>query len=96
MLTSLKPLNDKVVVERIEEEPQTASGIYLGHAVPEVSQWGIVKAVGQGRYTVNGHLIPLTVQVGDTVFMAKYAGTEGEDDLIVIKEDEILGYIREG
>lgn len=95
MLRNLQPLYDKVIVEIIKPEEQTASGIFLAPEVEEKSQWAKVIAVGTGRLTVNGDLIPLTVKLDDTVYFGKYAGSEADGDVLILKEDEILGYIRD-
>ena len=93
MLDKIKPLYDKLLVERIEEEDKTPGGIFIPAAAKEKAQTGKVISVGAGRLTPEGKLIPLTVKAGDTVFFGKYSGTEADEKLLIIREDEILGII---
>lgn len=93
MFEKIKPLYDKILVQRVEEETKTAGGIYIPEVAKEKAQTGKVYAVGSGRMTQDGKLLPLQVKVGDTVFFGKYAGTQAGDDFLIIKEDEILGII---
>ncbi|MFZ5953991.1 MAG: co-chaperone GroES [Candidatus Dependentiae bacterium] len=90
MIDTLKPLGDRVLVKRIEEQEKTAGGIYIPDAAKEKGQMGAVVAVGQGRVD-KGTVVPLQVKVGDKVIFGKYAGTEVADNHIIIREDEILG-----
>lgn len=78
--TMLKPLGDRVVVKRIEEEAKTKGGIVLPDTAKEKPQKGKVVAVGSGRTLDNGTKVPLEVKEGDTVVFAKYGGTEIEID----------------
>ncbi|MBO8126280.1 MAG: co-chaperone GroES [Firmicutes bacterium] len=88
----IKPLADRVVVQVLESEEKTKSGIVLPDTAKEKPQQGKVLAVGPGKYE-NGNLVPMTVKEGDTVVFAKYAGTEikldGEEYLI-LRESDIL------
>lgn len=90
MIDTLKPLGDRVLVKRIEEQEKTAGGIYIPDAAKEKGQMGAVVAVGQGRID-KGTVVPLQVKVGDKIIFGKYAGTEVADNHIIIREDEILG-----
>lgn len=90
MIDTLKPLGDRVLVKRIEEQEKTAGGIYIPDAAKEKGQMGAVVAVGQGRLD-KGSVVPLQVKVGDKIIFGKYAGTEVSDNHIIIREDEILG-----
>ena len=74
--TVIKPLGDRVVVKRIEEEPKTKGGIVLPDTAKEKPQKGKVIAVGTGRVLENGQRVPLEVKEGDIVVFAKYGGTE--------------------
>ncbi len=88
----LKPLGDRVVVEVIEQEETTASGIVLPDTAKEKPQEGRVVAVGKGRYE-NGQLIPMEVKEGDRVIFSKYAGTEvkvGDKEYLIMRESDIL------
>jgi chaperonin GroES len=94
--TALKPLGDRVVVERIEEEAKTKGGIVLPDTAKEKPQKGKVIAVGSGRVLENGQKLPLEVKVGDTVVFAKYGGTEIEIDgkeYIILSERDLLAVL---
>lgn len=91
----LKPLGDRVVIEPLEKEETTASGIVLPDTAKEKPQEGKVVAVGSGRFE-NGERIPLEVKEGDTVIFSKYAGTEVKVDnkeLLIMRESDILAII---
>jgi len=91
----LKPLGDRVVVEPIEKEETTASGIVLPDTAKEKPQEGKVIAVGSGRIE-HGQRIPLEVKEGDRVIFSKYAGTEVKVDnkeLLIMRESDILAII---
>jgi chaperonin GroES len=92
----IRPLRDRVVVKRLEEQEQRVGGIIIPDSAKEKPQQGKVMAVGSGRITEEGKVLPLDVKAGDTVLFGKYAGSEikleGEEYLI-IREDEILGII---
>jgi chaperonin GroES len=92
----IRPLFDRVLIERTEEPSQTKSGLFLPETAKEKPAEGIVRAVGNGRVADDGDLRPLTVKIGDRVLFGKYAGTEikvdGEERLI-LREDDILGII---
>lgn len=94
MFKKFRPLGDYILVKRVESEEKTASGIIIPDAAKEKAQTGIVIAVGQGRYH-EGKTTPLTVQVNDTVYFGKYAGTEAGDDHLIIRENDVLGVIEE-
>ncbi len=91
-----RPLYDRVLIKRIEEPTQTASGLFLPDSATEKPSEGEILAIGNGRLADDGTVSPLQVQVGDRVVFGKYAGTEikidGEDRLI-LREDDILGVI---
>jgi chaperonin GroES len=93
---NVRPLRDRVVVKRLEEQEQRVGGIIIPDTAKEKPQQGKVMAVGNGRINEEGKVLPLDVKAGDTVLFGKYAGTEikldGEEYLI-IREDEILGII---
>lgn len=90
MIDTLKPLGDRVLVKRIQEQEKTAGGLYIPDAAKEKGQMGEVVAIGFGRLD-KGAVLPLHVKVGDKVIFGKYAGTEVADNHIIIREDEILG-----
>ncbi len=94
---NLKPLGDRVIVQAIEEEETTASGIVLPETAKEKPQRGKVLAVGEGRYDDDGgKRIPLDVAEGDEVLYSKYGGTEisvDGEDLRVLRESDVLAKV---
>jgi len=90
----LRPLQDRIIVKRVEEETMTAGGIFIPETAKEKPQKGEIVAVGNGKKTDDGKVIPIDVKVGEKVLFGKYAGTEikveGEEYLIM-REDDILG-----
>ncbi len=94
----LKPLNDRVVVKRLEEEERTAGGIIIPDTAKEKPIQGEVIAVGSGKLMEDGSRRPLDVKEGDRVLFSKYAGTdvkvEGEE-LLIMREDDILAIIEQ-
>ena len=90
----IRPLDDRVIVRRMEEEQKTAGGIIIPDTAKEKPQEGKIVAVGPGKRDGDGKRIPLDVKEGDRILFSKYAGTEikidGEDH-IFMKEDDILG-----
>jgi len=97
MAVNLKPLADRIIVEPIEKEETTASGIYLPETAKEKPQEGRVLAVGPGRWDDAGQKrIPLEVKAEDRVIFAKYAGTEVELDdqkVLILRESDILAIV---
>jgi len=91
---NLRPLHDRIIVKRLEEEAKTAGGILIPDTAKEKPQKGEVMAVGNGRRTKDRKVTPMEVKVGDHVLFGKYAGNEikieGEEYLIM-REDDILG-----
>ena len=92
----IRPLQDRILVKRIEEEEKTSGGIIIPDTAKEKPQEGKVIAVGNGKLLDDGKLHPLDVKKGDRVLFSKYGGTEvqveGEEHLIV-REDDILGIL---
>jgi chaperonin GroES len=92
----IRPLQDRVIVKRLEEEEKTKGGIIIPDSAKEKPQEGKVVAVGKGKVTEDGKVIPLDVKAGDRILFGKYAGTEvkieGEEHLIM-REEDILGII---
>ncbi|MFK2827195.1 co-chaperone GroES [Bacillus sp. B190/17] len=89
----LKPLGDRVVIELVESEEKTASGIVLPDSAKEKPQEGKVVAVGNGRVLESGERVALEVAVGDRIIFSKYAGTEvkyGGQELLILRESDIL------
>ena len=96
MALKLKPLADSLVVEPIEREEVTASGIYVPETAKEKPQEGKVLAAGPGRRDEDGKYIPMDVKVGDRVLYAKYAGTEvklEDKKVLILKESDILAIL---
>lgn len=89
----IRPLYDRVLVKRIEEEDTTPGGIIIPDSAKEKAQTGEVVAIGSGRVTPEGKTIAMQVKEGDRIFFGKYAGTEAGNDHLIIREEEILGVI---
>jgi chaperonin GroES len=95
-MSQLNPLENRVVVERLESETVTASGIVIPEKAAEESSIARVIAVGAGKTLENGTRAAMTVKVGDKVLLGKYAGTQTKfngKDVIVLREDEILAVV---
>ena len=95
--SKIQPLGDRVLIEPLEAEEKTASGIVIPDTAKEKQQKGKVIAVGKGRVAEDGKISPLEVRVSDQVLFGRYSGTEvkiGGIDYLIIKEDDILGIIR--
>ena len=92
----IRPLGDRILVKRVEEEEKSAGGIIIPDSAKEKPQEGKVVAVGKGKVTDDGKVIALEIKEGDRVLFGKYSGTEvkldGEEHLIM-REDDILGII---
>ena len=92
----IRPLGDRILVKRVEEEEKSAGGIIIPDSAKEKPQEGKVVAVGKGKITDDGKVIALEIKEGDRVLFGKYSGTEvkldGEEHLIM-REDDILGII---
>lgn len=93
----LKPLADRVIVEPLEQQEITAGGIVLPETAKEKPQKGTVIAVGPGKKTDDGKVVPMDVKVGDVVIYAKYGGTEvkleGGREILVVRESDILAIV---
>jgi chaperonin GroES len=91
-----KPLNDRILVKRLDAEEKTAGGIYVPDNAKEKPMQGLVIACGEGKVLDNGQVRPLDVQAGQTIFFRKYAGTEVTLDGVehmLMREDEILAVL---
>ena len=91
-----RPLHDRVVVRRLEEDTKTAGGIIIPETAQEKPQQGEILAVGNGTKAENGEVTPLDVQAGDTILFGKWSGTEIKvdgEDLLIMKESDILGVL---
>ncbi|AFJ02884.1 Heat shock protein 60 family co-chaperone GroES [Methylophaga frappieri] len=93
---NLRPLHDRVIVRRMEEETTTAGGIVIPDNATEKPSRGEVIAAGNGKVTDSGDIRPLAVKVGDKVLFGKYSGTEVKvegEELLVMREDDIVAVI---
>lgn len=95
---AIRPLYDRVIVKRVEQQRQTASGIVIPDSAAEKPEQGEVIAAGSGRRLQDGSIQPLQVKVGDKVLFGKYAGqtvrVDGEE-VLVLREDDVLAIIEE-
>jgi chaperonin GroES len=94
---SLRPLHDRVIVERLEQETKTASGIVLPEAAAEKPDQGKVLAIGNGKILEDGKVRPLDVKVGDKVLFGKYSGQAVKVDgkeVLVMREDDIMAIVQ--
>ena len=92
----LRPLHDRVVIKRVEEETKSPGGIVLPGAAAEKPSRGMVQAVGRGKLLENGEVRPLDVKVGDHILFGKYSGSEVKvdgEELIIMREDEIMAVV---
>jgi chaperonin GroES len=93
---NIRPLHDRVVVKRMEEERTSAGGIVIPDSAAEKPQKGEIVAVGNGKVTDSGEMRALDVKVGDQVLFGKYSGTEIKldgEDVLIMKEEDILGVL---
>jgi chaperonin GroES len=93
---NIRPLYDRIVVKRIEEQETTRNGIVIPDSAQEKPQEGEVLAVGHGKRLEDGKLVALDVKVGDRVLFGKYSGTETKvvgTEYIVMREDDVLGVL---
>jgi chaperonin GroES len=93
---NIRPLHDRVILKRMEEETTSAGGIVIPDSAAEKPMRGKIIATGNGKRMENGEIIPLDVKVGDQVLFGKYSGTEVKvngDDLLVMREEDIMGVI---
>jgi len=92
----VKPLYDRLVVKRLEEEEKTKGGIIIPDAAKEKPQEGRVIAVGEGKVLESGQKSPLSVKVGDKILFGKYSGTEIKidgDEHLILREDDVLAIV---
>ncbi len=92
----LRPLGDRVVIEPLEQEERTESGLYIPETAKEKPQKGTIIAVGAGRKDEDGKRVPMDVEAGQTILFAKYGGTEIKLDnkkLLILKESDILAIL---
>jgi chaperonin GroES len=92
----IRPLHDRVIVKRLEEERKSAGGIVIPDNAAEKPDQGEVIAVGPGKKTEDGKILPVDVKVGDRVLFGKYSGTTVKidgDELLVMREEDIMGVV---
>jgi chaperonin GroES len=93
---NIRPLHDRVILKRMEEETTSAGGIVIPDSAAEKPMRGKIIAIGKGKRLESGDIIALDVKVGDTVLFGKYSGTEVKvngEDLLVMREEDIMGVI---
>lgn len=91
---NVTPLNDRILVKRVEEEVKTAGGIYIPDSAKEKPQKGEIVAAGKGKTSEDGKRIPLEVKIGDKILFGKYSGTELKlegTEYIMMREEDVLG-----
>jgi chaperonin GroES len=94
MATTIRPLHDRVIIKRLDEEEQIRGGIIIPDTAKEKPQQGEVIAAGDGKFREDGTRQPLDVKPGDRVLFGKYSGSEvklDDEEYIILREDEILG-----
>jgi chaperonin GroES len=92
----IRPLQDRILVQRTESEEKTAGGIIIPDSAKEKPQEGVVIAVGKGKVRDDGNLTPLDVQVGDNVLFGKYSGSDVRldgEDYVILREDDVLAIL---
>ena len=90
------PLHDRILIKRIEEQETARGGIIIPDSAKEKQQEGEVVAVGKGKKTEEGKIIPLDVKPGDRILFGKYSGSEikvDDEDFLILKEEEVLGVV---
>lgn len=95
---SIRPLHDRVIVKRVEEERKTASGIVIPDSATEKPVRGKIIAVGKGKILENGEVRPLDVKIGDIVLFGKYSGTEIKfdgEELLVMREEDLVAILED-
>jgi chaperonin GroES len=93
---NIRPLHDRIIVERVEEETKTAGGLIIPDTAKEKPQQGKVIAVGKGKTTEDGKQLGMDVKVGDRILFGKYSGTEIKiegKEYLMMREDDVLGVI---
>ena len=95
-MSNIRPLQDRLIVRRLDSEEKTAGGLYIPDSAKEKPQQGEVVAVGKGKVKEDGTAIPMDIKKGDKILFGKYSGTEIKldgEELLIMREDEVLGVI---
>jgi chaperonin GroES len=95
-MSKLRPLHDRLLVKRVDEEETVRGGIIIPDSAKEKPQEGKVIAVGKGKVTEDGKVLPMDVKEGDRILFGKYSGSEIKldgDDLLILREEEVLGVL---
>ncbi len=95
-MSVIRPLYDRVLVKRLENDQMTAGGIIIPDTAQEKTQFGAVVATGEGKLMTDGSLRPLKIKAGDKIIFGKYSGTEvklGADEFLMLREEELLGVV---
>ena len=93
-----RPLHDRILVKRIEEDTKTAGGIIIPDTAKEKPSQGVIESVGTGARDETGKLLPLDVKIGDRILFGKWSGTEvkiNSEDRLIMKESDILGILED-
>jgi chaperonin GroES len=93
---TVRPLHDRIIIKRVEEKESIKGGIIIPDSAKEKPQEGQVIAVGNGKKTEEGKVIPLDVKAGDRILFGKYSGTEiklDDQEYLILREDEVLGLL---
>jgi chaperonin GroES len=96
MAVNIRPLNDRIIARRLEEQEQMRGGLYIPDTAKEKPQEGEVLAVGNGKLLDNGQRIAIDLKAGDRILFGKYAGTEIKldgDEYLILREDDVLGVV---
>ena len=94
----IRPLYDRIVVKRVEEQETMKGGLYIPDSAKEKPQEGEVVAIGKGKRLEDGKLVPLDVQVGDRILFGKYSGSDIKldgEEYMIMREDEVLGILEQ-
>jgi chaperonin GroES len=94
----IRPLYDRIVVKRIEQEEQKVGGLFIPDSAKEKPQEGEVVAVGKGKRLEDGSVVPLDVEVGNRILFGKYSGSDiklDNDEYLIMREDEVLGILED-
>jgi chaperonin GroES len=97
-MAQIKPLHDRILIQRLESEQKTASGIIIPDTAQEKTQLGTVIAAGEGKLLADGSRRPMAVKDGDVILFGKYSGTEvtyDSQEYLILKEDEVLGIVNQ-